>query len=91
MCMYPYMLCACILTCIVHVCLYALYMYAYKHCACMLTCILHVCLHAFCMYDYMHSASMLMSLTPLLSNLAVSTTNTVNLLFNSIKMAEATN
>jgi len=31
------------------------------------------------------------SLTPLLSNLAVSTTNTVNLMFNSIKMAEATN
>jgi hypothetical protein len=32
-----------------------------------------------------------MSLTPLLSNLAVSTTNTVNLMFNSIKMAKATN
>jgi len=32
-----------------------------------------------------------MSLTPLLSNLAVSTTNTVNLMFNSTKMAEATN
>jgi len=33
----------------------------------------------------------LLSLMPLLSNLAVSTTNTVNLMFNSIKMAEATN
>ncbi len=32
-----------------------------------------------------------MSLTPLLSNLAVSTTNAVNLMFNSIKMATATN
>ena len=32
-----------------------------------------------------------LSLTPLLSNLAVSTTNTVNLMFNSIKMAKATN
>ena len=32
-----------------------------------------------------------LSLTPLLSNLAVSTTNTVNLMFNTIKMAEATN
>ena len=31
-----------------------------------------------------------MSLTPLHSNLAVSTTNTVNLMFNSTKMAEAT-
>jgi hypothetical protein len=36
-------------------------------------------------------AQRLMSLTPLLSNLAVSTTNTVNLMFNSTKMAEATN
>jgi hypothetical protein len=33
----------------------------------------------------------MVSLTPLLSNLAVSTTNTVNLMFNSTKMAEATN
>jgi hypothetical protein len=32
-----------------------------------------------------------MSLTPLQSNLAVSTTNNVNLMFNSIKMAKATN
>ncbi len=32
-----------------------------------------------------------LSLTPLLSNLAVSTTNTVNLMFNSTKMAKATN
>jgi hypothetical protein len=31
------------------------------------------------------------SLTPLLSNLAVSTTNTVNLMFNAVKMAKATN
>ncbi len=30
-------------------------------------------------------------MTPLLSNLTVSTTNTVNLMFNSIKMAKATN
>ncbi len=32
-----------------------------------------------------------LSLTPLFSNLVVSTTNTVNLMFNSIKMATATN
>ncbi len=32
-----------------------------------------------------------LSLTPLLSNLAVSSTNTVNLMFNSTKMAKATN
>jgi hypothetical protein len=36
-------------------------------------------------------AELIHALTPLLSNLAVSTTNTVNLMFNSIKMAKATN
>ena len=43
------------------------------------------------MYKIIVQHYLLLSLTPLLSNLAVSTTNTVNLVFNSTKMAEATN